>query len=273
MKHSFQKIMLIVFLGLIVNSFAEVESTYETDENPSLNLNKVENFFAEFSELPHDHKEKMKLRKSTSLIENPNPEDPVLSAVFRHNSESKKSEEVVKPLNKDNKLVEKKSPIKENIVEKSNNVQNQSQNKVQEQRVAENKVNSSTNVEKVVEANKNLKVEKAIPKQEQQEIKPNKSSIVAPPETRKKLNQIKIDAKVQAKPKQESEGNNETVLSFETDSNEKNEIKNANRKANTVLKIDALDDDVSKLKKLVLEPVIYVKELTDTGAANLRDDR
>lgn len=274
MKHSFQKIMLIVFLGLIVNSFAEVESTLENEENPTLNLNKVENFFSEFSELPHDRKEKLNLRKSTSLVDDPNPNDPIISAVFRRISQSKVKEQAKKPVNrvaKDNESVANNSPNKESL-DKNNNKQIQAQSKVQEQRVAENKSTTSPKPEKSGESIKSLKVEKPVQKKEE-ELKSNKSSIVPPPETRKKLNQIKIEAKAQAKPKPEAETNNETVLSFETDSNEKNEVKNVNRKASTVLKIDALDDDVSKLKKLVLEPVVYVKELTDTGAANLRDDR
>jgi hypothetical protein len=314
MKQSFQKIMLIVFLGLIVYSSAENEFSNENEDSPILTLTKLENLFGEFSELPHENKKKLIFRKLNPSAKEALLNDNKVKLEAAKLPEGVNSENKVpvakvsnsKPLVEEKKPVEiassLKSSINSNVSDKNtSNITAQKQDQIKE----DNKNKTEIQANKVVESTKNLKIEKPAEKvkpayqvNESEKVQRKEKVILkekvkiqntaAPENTnnvnvpvqsennKKKTNKIKIEANANAdaeKSNSEADNNNETVLSFETDSNvDKKEIKN-NRKSNTVYKIDALDDDVAKLKQLTnLEPVVYVKELSDTGAAYMRDD-
>lgn len=282
MKHSFHKIMLIVFLGLIVNSHSESELTYENDvsDEAPLNLQKISNFFSEFSELPLESKEKLKFRtlKPQSEVQEVKK---TLPTIFDKTAENIKSESV----KNDNKVVAKAIPSKKESKDAkervdSSKLKEQKIQTIQTPKVAENKnLKASISKEPIPAINKEVKPvkeETSVVKKDSNlnkiEINAPQNSLneIKPAESRKSINKLKIEEKL--KPKEELE-KSETVISFETATNDKSEAKESiKRKTNSSLKIDSLDDDKAKLGEFTFEPVVYVPELSDTGAANLRDD-
>lgn len=279
--------MLIVFLGLIVNSYAESETTNENEEVPVLTLNKVEDFYSEFSELPHENKNKptIPFRKLQSKIEDSKDSsnnNPVSNKVSNNNKlvveGSKEKTDMKLPSNQAKKLSENSSTSSAEVLqEKKSNVDADKKLGL----AAEIEIKSETNQIKVEEKSKNLKIEKPNNKPEQN-LNLNQVNIPIqaskPVEKKEKENKLKVVEKDQVKANPELEEGVEAVLSFESEnnnSNDKSQDKTLNRKSNLSKAKDAVDPDKAKYDEILAkaEPVEFVKELSDTGAASMRDDR